>query len=623
MLWRVFVAWFCMMQVMMLAAPTYFESGAEVPADLLALMHGASWVLTLPVMFFSASPFLRGAWRSLAQRRMGMDVPVALGLVLTFGISTVALLVPAGPLGSALYLDSLTMFVAFLLGARWLEMRARHAAAATFEQAPDGLPAQVSRVLDGRVERVARDVVAVGDRLAVALGDVFPVDGQLVAGGTWVDESLLSGESRPIARGPGEAVVAGTLNLGQAVEIRVTATGANTRHARLQEAWQRALTERPAWAEEADRWAAPFLWGVLALALGAALVWAVLDAERALPIAAAVLVVTCPCALALAAPAAWVASARALAAQGLWCQRLAALERLAQVNHVALDKTGTLTEPRARPRGVQEGGKSEPWVAQAVGLAQWSRHPLSQALARLPLSGPAGRWRAVEERLGEGLRGQDEQGRWWRLGRADWVGAAADAATAPLWFGAEDGDGAHAIDLDEVPRASAQQALPRLAALGLRVSLLSGDQAERVARVAQGLGLVEAQGGSSPELKREQVARWQAGGSVVLMVGDGVNDAPVLAQADVSVAMGSGAAAARSSADLTLAGEDLSALATLIEQGRRTRRVVRQNLAWAAMYNLLAVPLAASGALAPWAAGLGMALSSLWVVGNALRLGRL
>ncbi|MBH9554096.1 heavy metal translocating P-type ATPase [Inhella gelatinilytica] len=624
MLWRVFVAWFCMMQVMMLAAPTYFDSGAEVPADLAALMHGASWVLTLPVMLFSATPFLRGAWRSIRQRRMGMDVPVAVGIVLTFGISTVALVAPGGWIGSAVYLDSLTMFVAFLLGARWLEMRARHAAAATFEQAPDALPAEVSRLHQGQLERVRLDSIRVGDRLAIGAGDVIPADGRVLSGSTWVDESLLSGESRPVSKGQGQALSAGTVNLGQTFEMAVLACGDQTRHAQLNQLWQRALTERPAWAEEADRWAAPFLWGVLGLATIAAAVWATVDVTRALPVAAAVLVVTCPCALALAAPAAWVASARALAQRGLWCQRLGALERLAQVNRVVLDKTGTLTEPRAVPRVEPADGGAPDWVAQAVGLAQWSRHPLSQALARLPLTQPAGRWREVQEHAGEGLRGLDAAGRWWRLGRSAWVQPQADLGEAPLWFGAEAGGEAHPIDLDEVPRPSAVHALRRMMDLGLAVSLLSGDAAHRVQRLAAQLGLTgAAQGDCTPEIKRTQMQALQAQGAVVLMVGDGFNDAPALAQADVSVAMGQGVASARASADFTLATDDLAALPDLVLQGRRTRRVVRQNLVWAAAYNAVAVPLAMSGSLPPWAAGLGMALSSLWVVGNALRLGRL
>ncbi|MBH9578539.1 heavy metal translocating P-type ATPase [Inhella proteolytica] len=611
MLWRVFVAWFCMMQVMMMAAPTYFDSGAEVPPDLRALLHGASWVLSLPVILFAAGPFLRGAWRSLQQRRLGMDVPVALGILLTFGASTLALADPGGPLGDAVYLDSLTMFVAFLLAARWLELRARHAAAASLEALGEALPAEVRRLAPGGWETVARSALRPGDRIQVALGETVPADGMLLEAPALLDEALLSGESRPVPRQPGEAVVAGSLNLGAPLQLQVRAVGDQTRSAALGRLLQQALTERPAWACEADRWAPAFLALVLLLAAGAGLAWWWLAPSRALGVVAAVLVVTCPCALALAAPAALVASARALAAQGVWLQRLPALERLASVNHVVLDKTGTLTEPLVRA----PAGTEPELLAAAVGLAQWSRHPLAKALARLPLDRPAWRWSEVQEQPGQGLRALDPAGHWC------WLGRAPDG-TAALSFGREDGSQRLDFAVDEQARPAARSSLERLRALGLKLSLLSGDRPERVAALAAQLELREARGGCSPEDKRQAVQALQAAGDCVLMVGDGLNDAPVLAQADASVALGEGAGLARQGADLTLLRNELAALPELLLQARRTRRVMRQNLAWAAAYNLLAVPLAVTGQLPPWAAGLGMALSSLLVVGNALRLAR-
>ena len=611
MLWRVFVAWFCMMQVMMLAAPTYFDSGAEVPPDLRALLHGASWVLSLPVILFAAGPFLRGAWRSLQQRRLGMDVPVALGILLTFGASTVGLADPAGPLGDAIYLDSLTMFVAFLLGARWLERRARHAAAASLEALDDALPTQVCRLTTLGWETVPRSELRTGDRIQVALGETVPADGLLLEAPALVDEALLSGEARPVPRQPGEALVAGSLNLGAPLQLQVQAVGEQTRHAALSRLLQQALTERPAWAREADRWAPAFLALVLLLAAGAGLAWWWLEPGRALGVVAAVLVVTCPCALALAAPAALVASARALAGQGVWLQRLPALERLASISHVVLDKTGTLTEPVVRA----PVGTDPEQLAAAVGLAQWSRHPLAKALARLPLDRPAWRWSEVQEQPGHGLRARDPAGHWC------WLGRAPDGA-APLAFGREDGGLRLDFVVDEQARPAARSSLLRLRGLGLKLSLLSGDRPERVAALAAQLDLAQARGACSPEDKRQAVQALQAAGDCVLMVGDGLNDAPVLAQADASVALGEGAGLARQGADLTLLRNDLAALPELLLQARRTRRVMRQNLAWAAAYNLLAVPLAVSGQLAPWAAGLGMALSSLLVVGNALRLAR-
>lgn len=614
-LWRLFVAWFCMMQVMMLAAPSYFESGAEIPADLRRLLLGASWLLAVPVLLFAATPFLRGAWRGLRIGRPGMDLPVALGVLISFAVSSADLLWPT--LGTAQYLDSMTMFVAFLLAARWLEMKARHAAAESLEGLSQAMPTTVQRVeADGRVRTVELAELRIDDVVQVALGEAIPVDGLLVQGRTRVDEALLSGESRPLAREVGDAVVAGSVNLGAPVRVRVQALGEQTRQAALQRLLMQALTERPLWAAEADRWAMPFLVLVLLLAAGAGALWFWLEPARAAGVVAAVLVVSCPCALALAAPAALVASARTLAARGVWLQRLPALERLAAVNHVVLDKTGTLTQPVARP----EPGADARAVAAAVGLAQWSRHPLAQALARWPLTDHAARWREVVEHPGQGLRARDEQGRWWRLGQAAWLGV--EAGDAALCFGAEDGGPRTRFMLDEQARADLQPLLRRLRSLGLRISLLSGDRPERVQALAAQFEFDDARGGASPEDKRDAVQALQAAGDCVLMLGDGVNDAPVLAQADVSVAMGEGALLARRGADLCLLHSDLSTLPDLVESGRRTRRVMRQNLAWALGYNLLAIPLAMSALLPPWAAGLGMALSSLLVVANALRLAR-
>ena len=620
MLWRLFVAWFCMMQIMMLAAPTYFDTGAEVPADLRALLHGASWTLALPVLLFSATPFLRGAWRSLRQRRLGMDVPVALGVLVTFGASTLALADPGGLLGDAVYLDSMTMFVAFLLAARWFELKARHAAAVEAEQLDLGPAQEVGRVgSGGQLERVLAQQLRVGDVLQCALGETLGADARLLSAEGLVNEALISGEARAVRRVQGETLLAGTVNLGAPLSLEVRAVGGQTRQARLRQRLLQALSERPGWVSEADTWAPLFLAVVLLLALVAGGVWWHWEPSRALSVVAAVLVVTCPCALALAAPAALVASARALTQRGVWLQRLAAIEGLARVDRVVFDKTGTLTQPQARPPADADARL----VAAAVGLAQWSRHPVAQALARWPLAQAAGRWTEVTEIAGQGLRGRDAQGRWWRLGRPAWVGGpGAGAATASLAFAPEDGaQPTLGFELDEVLRREAPAVIQSLRALGVQMSLLSGDAPERARAVGAALGL-EAQGACDPEAKQTQMRAWQSQGQRVLMVGDGVNDGPVLAQADVAVAMGEGAGLARSSADLTLLHNDLSALPELIRLGRRTRRVMRQNLAWAAAYNLLAVPMALAGWLPPWAAGLGMALSSLLVVSNALRLAR-
>ncbi len=614
-LWRLFVAGFCMMQVMMLAAPTYFAEGAAMPADLRQLLHWGSWVLSWPVLLFSSQPFLVGAWRSLKRRQLGMDVPVALGALVAFAVSSLVLFDPAGPWGTEVYFDSFTMFIAFLLGGRWFELKARHAAAAELAGLMSTREHQVQREgSDGRVETLPLADVRAGDVLRVGLGETVPVDGSLLEGETLLDESLLSGESLPVRRLAGELLVGGSLNLGRPLRLRALAPAAGSRAAQLAQRLQAALTERPAQAALADRWATHFLAAVLVLALGAGLVWFFIDPAQALRVVCAVLIVTCPCAFALAQPAARVASFRALLRQGLLLQRLPALEALAHVDRVWLDKTGTLTRPEAQMRALLPG--ADQWAGAAVSLASWSRHPVAQAVARCAASTPGWRWREVQELPGQGLRALDEQGRAWWLGRH---GEGQDTA-----FGRDGEPPLLAFDMSEAPLPGVARWLKTLQGLGLQVGLLSGDQPARVERLAQQLDLptFDAKGGCSPEDKLSVVKAEQAEGRKVLMVGDGVNDAPVLAQADASLAVAGATPLAAQAADAWLLRAQLDLLPVLILQARRTQTVMRQNLVWAAAYNLVAVPLALLGYLPPWAAGLGMALSSLLVVGNAMRLAR-
>lgn len=655
-LWRLFVAGFCAMQVMMLATPIYVAGPDGMASDMRRLLDWGSWVLTVPVMLFSAAPFFRGSWAALRARRIGMDVPVALGIAVAFAASSVAAFGPQGPLGDAVYFDSLTMFVALLLGARWLELRARHRAAAALEDALGALPESAERLAeDGRSEWVSPARLRAGDRVRVAAGQGFPADGRVLEGRSAADESLLSGESRPCRKRPGDEVVAGSVNLEAPLVLRVERTGADTRYEAIVALMREAQTRRPDAARWADRWAAPFLWGVLLLAAAAAGAWSLVDPARAVWVAVSVLIVTCPCALSLATPSALLAAADGLARRGVLLRRLEALETLAHCEHLFIDKTGTLTEDRphfvgaelhAADAGGEPAGRAGAGalLEVAAALSAWSHHPLAQALAaaRPEAAQRSARWRAVEERPGCGLQAEDAAGRRWRLGSAAWVTdadrrepCADDGAAEPrdpraddeaeveleAWFGPV-GRPLLRLRFEEALREGAAPALDALRADGLPATLLSGDAPRRVARLAAALPLDGAAGGASPADKLAAVRRAQAAGAQVAMLGDGINDAPVLAQADVSLAMGSGALLARSQADALLLADGLSALPALRRTARRCLRVIRQNLAWAAAYNLLCVPLALAGLLPPWAAGLGMAASSLLVCANALRLRR-
>ncbi len=633
-LWRLFVAAFCMMQVMMLATPSYVAGAGELAPDLAALLNWGQWLLSLPVLLFSAGPFFAGAWRALRRGRVAMDGPVALGVAITFVASSGATFDPAGPFGHEVFFDSLTMFVAFLLGARYVELLARQRAAEQLEAETARLPQTAWRLrADGGVDAVSVQRLRAGDRLRVPLGEAFPADGVLLDGATQADESLLTGESLPVAKAIGDELVGGSLNLGAPATMRVLRAGADTRLQAIVAMMQDALAQRPEAARLADRWAAPFLLAVLLLAGGAALAWSWIDPTRALWVAVAVLIVTCPCALSLAAPATLVATARAMARRGVLLQRLDAIEALAGVQRVLLDKTGTLTDERPVLTAVHpaaaDGLDGATLLALASSLAAHSRHPLSRALVdaatRSGASAAPGAWRDVRETPGAGLQACDEAGRNWRLGTPDWAGGGGAAARGRAGASvrlARDGVPLADFAFSETLRDGAAQAVAALRARGLQVELLSGDAAERVQAVARRLGIARVHAAASPQGKLAVVAAAQAQGLRVAMVGDGINDAPVLARADASLAMGQGALAARGSADAVIVSNQLADLVHAHALACRGMAIVRQNLAWAASYNALAIPLALVGWLPPWAAGLGMALSSLAVVLNALRAGR-
>ena len=635
MLWRLGVAGLCMMQVMMYATPVYMSEPQDIAPDMVQLLRWASWVLSLPVLFFSCMPFFKTALRDLKQRKISMDLPVAIGMLVTFVVSTLGTFEPQGPFGAEVYFDSFTMFVFFLLTGRWLELRLRDKTAGALEAVMNRLPDAVHRKTRvGEWETVTLRHLRVQDVIQVRPGEAFAADAQIVAGETQVDEALLTGESRPLARALGERVLAGSLNLTATVEVQVTTLGKQTRFGQMVALMESASVSKPGMALLADRLAKPFLWGVLIMAaLAAAWGWQY-SPSHALMVAVSVLIVTCPCALSLATPAAMLSTAGALAKAGVMLRSLQALQSLAKVDTVIFDKTGTLTNEdfSLQHMTTRDGIKPKHALAWAAALAHHSLHPVSRSLVRAggDMVISAFVLENIKEFAGQGVQASlrvaaensVEVRKELRLGSAAFCDVQpqhSDVLQASL---SDQAGWLATFEFAETPREEANTTLRALEGMGLRIRILSGDGQGSVSQLASRLNIAEVMGSCSPEEKLKQVKLEQAQGHCVAMVGDGLNDGPVLAGADVSFALGQALPLAQSKADFVFMASNLKPLVATILLSKQTMQIVRQNLVWAAVYNFSCVPLAMLGYLPAWLAGLGMACSSLGVVLNAMRLSK-
>ncbi|MDQ7074563.1 MAG: heavy metal translocating P-type ATPase [Gammaproteobacteria bacterium] len=620
---RLALAGFSMMQVMMIAVGLYSGDYYGMDAELKYFLRWVSLVMTLPVVFYSALPFFTGAWRDLKRRQLGMDVPVALAIGGAFLVSLWSTVSGEGEV----YYDSVVMFTFFLLAGRFLEMLARHKAGRITEALVRLTPATAVRLDAAGVESLIPVVdLSVDDRVIIKPGEVVPADGRVLEGISSVDESLLSGESLPRDRRVGDRLTGGTLNIESPLLMQVEKIGEETMLSSVIRLLDRAQAEKPQLARLADRVAAWFVSVLLLLASMVAFWWWQHAPADAFWVTFSVLVVSCPCALSLATPAALTAATGGLTQLGLLTTRGHALETLAQATHIVFDKTGTLTRGELQLHEVRlfaEQDKTE-CLQLAAALEARSEHPLAKILCHsVEHSLQVQQLRSVP---GEGIEGLIE-GRRYRIGRASFVlqGLKHDFSMpenllgTPVLLANEERLLALFVLQDQL-RPEAKQSIERLRELGLQVSLLSGDEPKLVRQVADELGVMEAHGGLLPEDKLAHIQALQQQGAVVAMVGDGVNDAPVLAAAQVSLAMGGGTQLAHASADMVLLSENLLHLSEGVKMARRTLNVIRQNLAWALLYNLVALPLAAMGLVAPWMAAIGMSASSLLVVVNALRL---
>ncbi|MEG1081590.1 MAG: heavy metal translocating P-type ATPase [Pseudomonas sp.] len=611
--------WF---QAMMATMATWPEFNIDLSPELHTILRWVALFLTTPIVFYSCAPFFRGAARDLRTRHLTMDVSVSLAIGLAYGAGIWTAITGSGEL----YFDAVGMFALFLLAGRYLERRARERTAAATAQLVNLLPASCLRLgAAGQSERILLRELQVGDCVLIQPGHVVPADGRIVNGQSSVDESLLTGEYLPQPRRAGDAVTAGTLNVESALTVEVQALGQDTRLSAIVRLLERAQSEKPRLAEIADRASQWFLLFSLVAAAAIGLLWWHLDPSRAFWIVLAMLVATCPCALSLATPTALTAATGTLHKLGLLLTRGHVLEGLNQIDTVIFDKTGTLTEGRLTLRAIRPlaDADADQCLMLAAALENRSEHPIARAFGRASV--PADE---VHAEPGLGLEGV-VQGQRLRIGEPGFVCALSGSAIPSMpaepgqWLLLGDAQGALAwLVLDDRLRSDAGDLLAACRARGWKTLLLSGDSSPMVQSVAAELQIDQAIGGLRPDDKLEKLKALQQQGRKVLMLGDGVNDVPVLAAADISIAMGSATDLAKTSADAVLLSNRLDALVQAFSLARRTRRIIIENLLWAALYNGLMLPFAALGWITPVWAAIGMSVSSLIVVLNALRLTR-
>jgi len=616
---RLGVAGLGMMQVMMYAVALYAGEASGISAGSERFLQWVSLLVTTPVLFYSGQVFFTGAWRSLRNFRVGMDVPVALAISIAFIMSFINFMRGSGHV----YFDSVVMFIFFLSLGRYAELVMRQRNLQTGLALARLLPEWAELIEDGQTQQVPATDLRSHDRVKVRAGQTFPADGRVISGYTEANEALLTGESRPVLKRPGDTVIAGSINRSQAVEMEVTKDPDDATVSVLGRMLLKAQIHRSRHARFSERFAGWFVAAVLATASLTALWWLDHDVAMLVPATLAVLVISCPCALSLATPAAIASSSRSLLEHGVLLTRGVALELLTDVDTVVFDKTGTLTTGQPQiVATVLNPARNEFDEATVLGIAAMletdSSHPVSRAFADIQVSrgevqGIVSHLNGVEGSVGE---------RSYRLGNAAFTGADRFnpvRAGGALWLADCSGWIAR-FDLDDRLREGAAEAIAALHARGLKLHILSGDHPQTVASVAQRTGIEHWHAEQCPEKKMEFLQSLQADGKTVLMVGDGINDAPVLSAANVSMTVSGASELANSTADFILTGNSLLAVETVFARAARTRKIIHQNLLWALAYNLLAVPYAAAGLIVPWMAALGMSLSSLLVVLNSGRL---
>ncbi|MBF0455586.1 MAG: heavy metal translocating P-type ATPase [Magnetococcales bacterium] len=627
---RLGVAGFGAANVMFLSIALYAGYFQGIEAEYKVFFHWVSFALATPVVFYSGWLFFIGAWRSLQVGHLSMDLPITLGALATYGYSVTLTFTNQGEV----YFDSVTLFLFILLTGRYLESAARRKAASATESLLNLEPKTATLLRDGEPVTVPVREVRVGDHLLVKPGERIPVDGTLLLGKTSVDESMLTGESLPVTKNIGEMVAGGSLNVDGGITLQAIRVGEETTLAKIIQRVESAQAQRPPIQGLADTIAAWFVGAILLLASATLAYWMWYDPSQALENTVALLIITCPCALGLATPAAIVVATGAAAKRGILIKNGETLERLERVNQVVLDKTGTITQglPQVDRLIPAPGLTEQTLLTQAAAVEQFSEHPVGLAIVR-----------ALKERgwpllsdiknpintPGMGMSAQHGE-KTIRVGRLAF--ASTGLTTPPLSYPDDEGNPATWalcsegdrvlgwIGLSDRPKPDAKVSINILKAMGLPVRLLSGDQHSVVALVAREMGIEQMESEVLPAEKEQSIQRLQEQGLIIAMVGDGINDAPALARSDVALAVENATDVTVAAADVILLNRELSNVALTFALARRTMTIIRQNFLFSFAYNALAIPLAVTGHVAPIVAAIAMPLSSLVVIGNAMRL---
>ncbi len=639
-LFRIGVAGFGSMQAMMVAVGLY----AGATGFWMDFLRWLSLLVATPVVFFAAKPFFQNAWRSLQQRHLIMDVPVALAIGLAYLASVFATVTGTGEV----YFESVSMFTFFLLLGRYVELRARHRNRLAFSNLAQLMPLTACCIRNEKEECLPVSALKVDDRVVVKSGETFPCDGRVIEGKSAVVESLLTGESQAVNKSIGDFVIAGTLNHHSALTIDVTAVGADTHLSAIEKLAIQAAEDKPNQLLMADKIARFFIARLLIFCVLVMGFWLWYQPERAFWITLSVLVVTCPCALALSIPAALSAATTRLRQYGFLIARGHVIEALPKVNRVIFDKTGTLTKGQCVVNQVKllvdeqhVLASREAVLSIAAAMEQNSNHPLASAFHEW-----CGKYSAThaQQITAEGVEAfvdidkNDQQlfvqndlfksqKKHFRLGRLEFAKVGTDVLEIPddqhTWLLLSNQQENIAwIGLQDELRPDAKLLIQDLLKQNIAVELISGDHSAAVSRVANELGIHEWMANAKPEDKLSQLKKRQAEGDKVLMLGDGINDIPILSGADVSVAMAMASDLAQTRADAVLLNSRLAVLIEAVNLAGKTHKIMQQNLRYSLLYNLLALPLAAAGLVPPWAAAIGMTASSLIVIFNALRLAR-